>query len=192
MTYHQIVFLDFDGVLHPQPAFASELFGRLPPFENWLRERPLVQVVISSSWRMAYDLDQLRAFFSDDLRLRVVGVTPPGGDSSGAREHQIRSWLRACAPEAQWVAFDDCEWLFSRTERLVLCHPDYGMQERELDAADRLLMLPSERETPVRPRVHPLSVVATALSNLRFKNLDELEEWERLQDLNDCKSAPRG
>jgi hypothetical protein len=136
---------------------------------------------------MAYDLDQLREFISIDLRLRVVDVTPPGGDSSGSREHQIQSWLQACAPGAQWVAFDDCQWLFSRTERLVLCHSDHGMRAGDLEAADRRLMVPSEREMSVHPQAHPLSVVATALSSLRFKNLDELEEWELQQRLEGPK-----
>lgn len=174
-----IVFLDFDGVLHPHPPFPSELFGRLPIFESWLRERPLVQVVISSSWRMTHDLDELRKFFSEDVQPRVVDVTPAGADSSGSREHQIRSWLRACAPAAQWVAFDDCQWLFSRTERLVLCRSVDGLQTEDLEAADRLLTLPPEREVPVHPRAHPSSVVAAALADLGIKTLDELEEWER-------------
>jgi hypothetical protein len=181
MTDRQIAFLDFDGVLHPQPAFPSEIFGRMPLFEEWLVTRPLLDVVISSSWRMAYDLTELRSFFSEGLRARVVDVTPPGGDTGGGREHQIWSWLQANARDATWVAFDDSVWLFSGTERLVLCDPDYGLQAKNLDEADRLLMLPAELVPPVHPQAHPLSVVATSLSMIGFKNLDELEQWERQQ-----------
>lgn len=181
MTDRQIAFLDFDGVLHPRPSFPSELFGRLPLFEEWLVARPLVDAVISSSWRLAYDLTELQSFFYEGLRSRVVDVTPPGGDTSGAREHQIRSWLQANARDATWVAFDDSAWLFAGTERLVLCHPDFGLQMQNLDEADRLLMLPAERAAPAHPQAHPLSVVATALSMVGFKNLDELERWELQQ-----------
>lgn len=181
MTNRRILFLDFDGVLHPQLTSISELFGRLPLFEEWLVSRPLVDVVISSSWRLAYDLEELRSFFSEGLRARVVDVTPPGSDTSGSREHQIRSWLRAKAPEATWVAFDDSEWLFAGTERLVLCSPDLGLQTQNLDEADRLLLLPAEHAVPVRPKAHPLSVVATALTRIGIKNLDEYGQQERQQ-----------
>lgn len=43
-----ILFLDFEGVLHPQPCFQDNVFRRLP----WLaalREFPPVQIVISST-----------------------------------------------------------------------------------------------------------------------------------------------
>lgn len=179
MTNRQIVFLDFDGVLHPQLTSISELFGRLPLFEEWLVARLQVDVVISSSWRMAYDLEELRSFFSESLRSRVVDVTPAGADASGAREHQIRSWLQANAHGAAWIAFDDSAWLFAGTERLVLCSPDLGLQTQNLDEADRLLLLPAEHAVPVRAQAHPLSVVATALTLIGITNLDEPGQKER-------------
>ena len=59
-----IVFLDFDGVLHPEfdpddperPKQNSDLFCRLPLIEAVLREFSQVEIVISSAWRM-YFLD---------------------------------------------------------------------------------------------------------------------------------------
>lgn len=119
-----LLFLDFDGVLHPRPTLAGERFCRLPLLEGWLRERPHVDVVISSSWRFANSLTELRSIFSEDLQSRVISTTSAGGDAGGSREHQIRQWLQYEAPGATWIAIDDSSWLFSRTERLVLCDPN--------------------------------------------------------------------
>lgn len=46
-----ILFLDFDGVMHPDLCPRSEWFERLPMFERWLRGHDQIEVVISSSWR---------------------------------------------------------------------------------------------------------------------------------------------
>jgi hypothetical protein len=73
-----ILFLDFDGVTHPEPCVHENVFCRLHLIESVLRERELrdVQIVISSSWREHHSLDDLRQFFSEDIQGRVVGVTP--------------------------------------------------------------------------------------------------------------------
>jgi len=48
-----ILFLDFDGVTHPQPCGDENVFCQLHLIEAVLRERELqgVHIVISSSWR---------------------------------------------------------------------------------------------------------------------------------------------
>ena len=55
-------FLDFDGVLHPDRSSVDLYFCRLTLLEPWLRKRPQIEVVISSSWREAHPLDELREF----------------------------------------------------------------------------------------------------------------------------------
>jgi hypothetical protein len=47
--FAKVVFLDFDGVLHP--GF-SETFRHLPTFDRFLRTMPDTSVVISSDWRL--------------------------------------------------------------------------------------------------------------------------------------------
>ncbi|MFZ3000646.1 MAG: HAD domain-containing protein [Undibacterium umbellatum] len=52
-----ILFLDFDGVLHPEPCYdKTQLFSCLPRLEAILRDFPTVQIVISSTWRKNWSI----------------------------------------------------------------------------------------------------------------------------------------
>lgn len=70
-----LLFLDFDGVLHPRAA-GENLFVHIPRIERVLSDFPAVQVVISSSWREVTPLHELQAIFSEGMRLRIIGTTP--------------------------------------------------------------------------------------------------------------------
>lgn len=75
-----ILFLDFDGVLHPeydgQATPADIVFCHLPRFEGVMRDYPKVEIVISSMWREQFPLAALRARFSPDIAARSIGTTP--------------------------------------------------------------------------------------------------------------------
>lgn len=118
-----IVFIDFDGVTHPQPCFAENAFCRLPLIEEVLREFARTKVVISSSWRDYHPLDEMREFFSSDLRDRVIGVTPsikspspswlPGQIPEFEREWEIESWMKEHRRWGErWLAIDDRPYWF--------------------------------------------------------------------------------
>lgn len=85
-----LLFLDFDGVTHPNTFHAQE-FCYLPLLESLLRRQPNVGVVISSSWREESDFERLRAPFSEDLRARVIACAPvlSEGRSDGGRWREI-------------------------------------------------------------------------------------------------------
>ena len=61
-----ILFLDFDGVLHPEPCDEDgEPFCNLPALEAILRDFPAVEIVISSMWRFdAYPCRVTSVFLS--------------------------------------------------------------------------------------------------------------------------------
>lgn len=116
-----ILFLDFDGVLHPEPCFDSgRLFCFLPRLENILRDFTDVEIVISSTWRETRSLDTLRDFFHPDIRHRIIGVTPKWSEHSELfdvigyqRQTEVEAWLRASSePWARWLAIDDKPYLF--------------------------------------------------------------------------------
>jgi hypothetical protein len=127
MTIHPagcILLMDFDGVTHPEPCEADQLFMKLPAIEDVLREFEDCQIVISSSWRVVHPLDEMREYFAVDMRSRVVGVTPEyprsRGDSSSLapsyeRQWECERWLRnrlVWLPQRQrdsapWIAIDD-------------------------------------------------------------------------------------
>lgn len=124
------LFLDFDGVLHPEPCFRREFFCHLPLLEQVLRDFPRVELVISSAWRLVYKYErecvpQMRKYFSPDIAARVVGVTPdhryreradaPGGLGESLREWECRAWLDENRPAgAPWLALDDRPQWFSQ------------------------------------------------------------------------------
>lgn len=144
-----ILFLDFDGVLHPVGSTEKQYFSKLPLLEKFLRdEAPCWQVVISSSWREYFTPAQLFEVFSPDIRSRIIGITPADDEHSlhatwGAqaslypREIQIRHFLaqRGLSSE-DWVALDDVKGWFRETEtnnHLVLCNRETGLSEGDLE-----------------------------------------------------------
>lgn len=114
-----VLMLDIDGVLHPAQS-GSLIY--LPVLENWLRAHPSVDVVISSNWRDSHSLDQLRAFFSEDLQERVIGTTPNLPDAY--REDEIEAWAGAYGI-TRWIALDDRAQDFPRTAGTHLVTTEY-------------------------------------------------------------------
>jgi len=123
MRKPDILFLDFDGVCHPEGCLSARLFEKLPLIEAFLREQPHIEVVISSSWRAYRKLDDLRKHFSPDIATRVVGLTPIlarraflGSAEAGPRVRELEclQWLQSSSqPDAMWVAIDDQAGLFT-------------------------------------------------------------------------------
>lgn len=133
--------LDFDGVVHPAFPRAdfsdaeNQYFSFLPQLEAVLRAHPRVAVVVTSSWRHSRPLEVLRAFFSEDLRERVVGSTPdvpqaPGRDDTGTRLNEVRAWLAAQGmTDVPWVALDDVLRLYAPDAPVVLTDDRFGPHE---------------------------------------------------------------
>lgn len=128
-----IVFLDFDGVTHPELCRTDQLFTCLPLIEAVLRSHAPAEVVISSSWREHHPFTELREFFSGDIAPWVVGCTPvvsrhpamPG--SAGLREIECLTWLALHRPDHPWIAIDDVSWIFSPgCPNLLLTHHRVG------------------------------------------------------------------
>ncbi len=149
-----LIFLDFDGVLHAgNPTRADRRFTRMPLLADWLRRWSQVEVVISSAWRKERSLDELRAFFPEDLRHRVIDATPqldwdPFVIHAGPlyeREGEIRQWLHASArPWRPWAALDDSPWLFKPfTKQLVACEIKDGLTVDALAKLEMVLGLTS-------------------------------------------------
>jgi len=115
-----VMFLDFDGVTHPEPSSQKGVFCCLPNIEEVLRDFPGVCIVISSSWREQHHLAELQDFFCADIAPRVIGVTPFCRDPKSdwqpdtmpdvvfERQWEIETWLTANRPQGTpWIAIDD-------------------------------------------------------------------------------------
>jgi hypothetical protein len=83
-----LLYLDFDGVLHPNFASPSTYFCYLPLLEQALEGTP-VQLVVSSSWRFHMDHGHIRRQFPLGLRERLTGFTGEAHIGPKARWHEI-------------------------------------------------------------------------------------------------------
>lgn len=122
-----ILFLDFDGVLHPSSAYLSAPFSRAPMLAEALADRQ-VHVVVSSSWRFGRELDELRGLLPGGLADRVIGTTGDPHDGEHARYHEILASLRDFGPGRAWRALDDAAFEFpDGCQELILCDPNVGL-----------------------------------------------------------------
>ena len=153
-----ILFLDFDGVTHPDPCRKDEYFGRLPLIESVLRKQISVNVVISSSWRYDHQMPELKAYFSPDIRSRVIDVTPSVArtDDEGwiphhllqhHREWECRKWMRQHRPvDSTWLTIDDvAAWFTPECVHLLTTQSESGFKPEQASVLDMMIMQKLDR-----------------------------------------------
>ena len=127
-----IVFLDFDGVLRrdssPPSCFQTDC---LENFESAIRPFVDFKIVISSSWRVALSLKEIRGLFSHDIGERIVGVTPEFEfERNHARYKEIIAFLAESERQNRnWIAIDDSPELFPSNAPLLLVQSSEGFTE---------------------------------------------------------------
>ena len=120
-----ILFLDFDGVLHPNLIHAPE-FSRLPLLWEILRACPHLDVVFSTSWREIYSPADLLQYMinggGEQFIDRFIGFNPSVLREAGAfytgtyfkRERECQLWLASNGQQHRfWLAVDDIADAFS-------------------------------------------------------------------------------
>ncbi|MDR0702376.1 MAG: hypothetical protein LBF61_08235 [Azoarcus sp.] len=145
MEQTSYVFMDFDGVTHPWGE--AEDFRCLPLIEAVLRDFDEAKVVISSDWRMLFSLPKLRSRFSEDIRSRILGVTPHilprrGSELHGLREQEAKMWLQQHTPDiaaAAWCALDDAPGNWISRSRLVLTDFKRGFTDEDATVLRNML-----------------------------------------------------
>ena len=153
-AYHRIgsrspvLFLDFDGVMHPMPYFPDEMFCRLRLVEEVTLSFPDLRVVISSDWRKSRSLIQLHEVFRREVWPQVIDVNPRWdayrdlhGLTAYSRQWECEKWLvqNGLAPSGPvatpWLAIDDMrEWFEPDCPNLLWTNTKTGFTED--DAAD--------------------------------------------------------
>jgi hypothetical protein len=137
-----ILFLDYDGVLHPDPcADAARLFEQAPRLADELQPFAEVEVVLSTAWRTHLALPDLVARLPPSLRARVVGVTPcfhqidcPPARVPYRRQAECLHWIEAQRPGAEWFALDDRPSGFEPyCERLIATASAVGLDDAALN-----------------------------------------------------------
>ncbi len=146
-----VLFLDFDGVLHPRTGGASQ-FSRLPLLVPLFDAHPDLRIVVSSDWRLAFPPEDLFEFL-DILRDRVIGVTPeilsrdvarfPGDPLVPKYRQREILWFLYNHPEVRnWLVLDDIPDLFEenfRESSVLITDPYTGLTEADIDAIQHRL-----------------------------------------------------
>lgn len=142
----RVIFLDFDGVLHPPKAIAGakppltpaqiragwpQIFKHLPLLAQLLQGHADVGVVVSSSWRLFLSEQEL-ADLLDPIKDWYMGVLNP---RMTQRDEAITQWLSEHAV-ADFVVLDDVPRFFtgypSQWPQLIVCNPALGIAEQSV------------------------------------------------------------
>jgi hypothetical protein len=118
----KVIFLDIDGVVATNKSYGThrvmeELTWGVSdvPFDevcvkslNKITDYTDAKIVISSSWRGSYKLDELKVMLArEGITGDIIGVTPESGYSI-ARAEEIKMWLREHASAIEsFVVLDD-------------------------------------------------------------------------------------
>ena len=134
----RVIFLDFDGVLHPAEYLRfTEVDGELV-FESDVRfcwagllwdliKDHDCDLVIHSSWRASFDLSEIKEMLPPELGSRVRAAT-----GSGARFRSIEAYV-AAHQLRKYLILDDAPDEFPLDlQALVVCHPKRGIDSPEV------------------------------------------------------------
>jgi hypothetical protein len=139
----RLLFLDYDGVLHPTSAVDADLFCRAELLLEALGGADC-SIVISSSWRHHHPMRSLLARLPPRLAHRVVGATAEPHIGRWPRYHEIVSYAQGYAPAADWRALDDSLIEFPPgCPELIACHPNHGFGKEQFRALRGWLAQPS-------------------------------------------------
>ena len=149
-----ILFLDFDGVLHPPHEATVCPFSYLDIFCKVLREvdpAGALRIVVSSTWRLLESLDELRAHFPPDIAARIIDITPfllpVNPQLAGSRQREIEAWMAEHAPAGTWLAVDDIALYFETDcPHLFLVDDDFPPEQTEAAEDFSLMAEIEERE----------------------------------------------
>jgi hypothetical protein len=163
----KLIFLDIDGVLNSDRFFAEAQparwgIGHIDPGAvgrvEELARRTGAHIVISSAWRHAYPVADLRVILRvAGLEARIVGATPDlddGGPDGLVRAAEITAWLEGHALRAEhgfaelverYVILDDLEDFGALEPRVVRTRFADGLLEEHVERAAALLESPTQR-----------------------------------------------
>ncbi|GAB1386929.1 HAD domain-containing protein [Melaminivora sp.] len=169
-----ILFLDFDGVLHPDEAYMVKgrpvlraegaLFMWAPLLVDALKNYPGVQIVLSTSWARELRFTRARSFLPPELQQRTIGATWHScmafNDYGDFRTRNRNTWwdratryqqIRRYADRAQlvnWIAIDDAPegWADVDHDRLLQTDPQQGLGDPAAMARLQVLLESTARQ----------------------------------------------
>lgn len=98
-----------------------------------------MNIVISSSWRFQFKLNDLLSQLPPELAKRVIGTTGDAQAGDCARFQEITQYIDRHAVN-DWRALDDSAFEFpSGYPQLILCDGRHGIRENDLKALNNWL-----------------------------------------------------
>lgn len=158
----QVLYLDFDGVLHPSEVYLrhgvptlicddpyASLFCWAPMLESILADFPSVKIRLSTSWVKVKSFDYARQRLPESLQARVTGGT--FHKRMGIHEFEFMTRFQQIKADAsrqglaRWIAIDDDAygWPEKERDRLILTDGDYGLLQAkaQLELREKLQWL---------------------------------------------------
>lgn len=150
-----ILFLDFDGVLHPDRVYlrkgrpelkgGGQTFMWVDHLVDVVHEFPEVEIVLSTSWARMKGFSYARRQLPPAIQDRVIGATWHSAMSfdycsrsrqetvwdMSTRYQQIARYIQQAAV-ADWIAVDDDDdgWAEHLRHRLVHTDPERGLSDQ--------------------------------------------------------------
>jgi hypothetical protein len=125
------LYLDFDGVLHPNFVDKGQLFTHMSELMKALEGKPM-RIVISSSWRFHENFVYQKNLFAPTIQDQVLRCTGPAHIGKWPRWNEIRRHA-ATFGVTNWIALDDAFMEFPpECEELILCDGRTGLQDSQI------------------------------------------------------------
>jgi len=139
MSVKRLIFLDFDGVLNSDDYLVDISdwlsFDALDESKiqlvNQIIEATDAKIVISSSWRNTYPLEEIEnELIKRGFKGEIIGSTPSLAAKRGV---EIQAWLDGFSKEIEsFVILDDCSDMEPLNEHLIQIDPNTGLVEGDV------------------------------------------------------------
>ncbi len=129
-----IVFLDFDGVLHPTRASEHEKFRpEAIHAVNRILDELEANIVLSTAWRMDFGIEKFNKWFKD----RIIDSTPVHEldlQKKHPRFHEIIDFLKSREwSHVPWIAIDDKRTHFPGNSPAYITDAKTGITDKDAD-----------------------------------------------------------
>ena len=129
-----IVFLDFDGVLHPTSASEHEKFRpEAIQTVNRILDELEANIVLSTAWRMDFGIEKFNKWFKD----RIIDSTPVhelNFKTEHCRFHEVMDFLKSREwLHVPWVAIDDKRSHFPTNSPAYITDAEIGITSKDAD-----------------------------------------------------------
>jgi hypothetical protein len=136
----KILFLDIDGVLNNIASLAEGVHiisDKCVMLRECLKDVD-AQIVVSSSWRILYDVEMLRQILRrSGLNNPIIDVTPK---VNGCRGLEIYQWLSENEQVTKYcIVDDDSDMLDEQLDFFVKCDTKVGLTSREIREIKEIL-----------------------------------------------------